>query len=106
MHLWAVCHRPPLIAEDVENFLHTISECVEGQRMLALVFQFLSEAICRCDAAADITVTTVMAAEGIKSVLTIRALLYSADTMFSCLIKNLILQEMMYLPCVCLEVGS
>ena len=68
--------------------------------------QFLSEEICRCDAAADIDFTAVMAAEGAKAIPEIRALLYSADLLFRCLSHEVILQELMYLPCVSLEMGA
>ena len=66
----------------------------------------LSEAICSCDTADDISFNTVMPAEGIKFVLTIRALLDAADPLLSCLSHKVILQELMYLPCVCLELGA
>ena len=67
--------------------------------------KFFLELIFRCDAAADIGFTAVMAEEGIKVVPTICALLYAADPMLSCLSHKVILEELMYLPCVILEVG-
>ena len=66
--------------------------------------QCLSEAICCCDVADDIAFTSVMAAEGIKVVPTICALLNAAGPLFSCLRHKLILQELMYFPCALLEV--
>ena len=74
--------------------------------MLALVMQCLSEAIYRCDAVAGISFTSVMAEKGIKVVLSICALLGDTDQLFSCLRHNVILQELMRLPCICLEVGA
>ena len=47
-----------------------------------------------------------MAAKGIKFVLTIRALLYAADTLFIFLRNKVIIEEMIDLPYVWLEVGS
>ena len=63
-------------------------------------------AICSCDAAADIAFTTVMEVEGVKVFLTICALLYAAGTLFSCIGHKVILEELMYLPCINLEVGT
>ena len=73
--------------------------------MLALVAQYLLRTICCCNAVADIDLTTVIAAEGIQFVPTILTLFYADDTMFSYLDHKVILQELMYLPCVCLEVS-
>ena len=70
----------------------------------AYAVQALSEAICRCDAVADIAFTAVMAEEGIKVVPTIHALLNAAGPLCICQSHKVILQELMYLPCVCLEV--
>ena len=76
------------------------------QSTLSLVVQLLLEAICLCDAEADIYFTSVMAAEGIKVVPTIRALFDAADPLFSCISHKVILQELMNLPCVFLQVGA
>ena len=65
-----------------------------------------SEAICRCTAAADVAFTDVMVAEGIKVFLTICALIYAADPLTSCLSNEVTLQQLVYLPCVSLEVGA
>ena len=54
-----------------------------------------SEAIFCCGAVAGFDFTAVLVEEGIKVVLTIRALLDSADPMFSCLGHKVILQELM-----------
>ena len=68
--------------------------------------QFLSDEICRCDSAADIAFTAAMAVEGIKVVPTICALLNDADSLFMCISHKVILQELIYLPCIYLEVGA
>ena len=67
--------------------------------------QCLLEASCSCDVTADIYFTNVMAAEGIKVLLTIHVLLYAADLLFSCIIHKVIIPELIYLHCVYLEVG-
>ena len=74
--------------------------------MLTLAVQITSETIYCCDTAADIAFIAVMAAEGIKVVPNICVILNSADTMFSCLIHKVIIQKLMYLPCICLEMGA
>ena len=68
--------------------------------------QCLLEAIWICDVVADIAFTAVMAAEGTKVVPTIRAILDADNPLFSCLNHKVIIQEPVYLPCVCLEVGA
>ena len=47
-----------------------------------------------------------MAEDGVKAILTISALLYAADPLFSCLRYDFIIEELIYLPCVRLEVGA
>ena len=47
-----------------------------------------------------------MAENGVKFVPTIHALLYAADLLFSCLSYDVILEDLMYHPCVRLEVGA
>ena len=47
-----------------------------------------------------------MAAEGIKVVTTIGALLNAAYPTFSCIIHKVYFQGLMYFPCVCVEVGA
>ena len=71
-----------------------------------IVVQCLLEAIFHCDAAADISFTAIMVAEGIKVVKTICAFLDAANPLFSCLGHKVIIQDLMYLPCVCLEFGA
>ena len=56
--------------------------------------------------AAETDFTTVMAEKGIKVVLTIRALLYATDPLFSRLNHKLVLEELMEFPCARLEVGA
>ena len=68
--------------------------------------QCLLEAIFNYDAAADIAFTAVLAEEGIKVVMKICAILDASDPLFSCLTQKVILQELIYLPCIFLEVGS
>ena len=68
--------------------------------------QFLLEKIYRCNAAANITFTTVMATKGVNVVPTIRALLYADDPLLSCLIHEVILDKLMYLSFFILEVGA
>ena len=68
--------------------------------------QFLLEVICRCDAAADIDFISIMAAEGIKVVTTIGALLDAAYPTFSCIVHKVNFQGLMYFPCVYVEVGT
>ena len=68
--------------------------------------QCLSESIFRCDTAAEISFTNVMAVEGIKVVPTICALLDADDPLFRCISRKVSIQELMYLPFVCLEVGA
>ena len=46
-----------------------------------------------------------MATEGVKVVPTIFALLYASDPMFS-FHPQVNSQELMYFPCVCLEMGA
>ena len=56
--------------------------------------------------ASDIAFTSVMVAEGIKVVPTICALLDADDPLFRCISRKVSIQELMYLPFVCLEVGA
>ena len=67
---------------------------------------FLLEAICRCNAAADIIFTAVMSVKGVKFIPTIRALFYDSDTLSIFLIHEVVLGYLMDLTCVSLEVGA
>ena len=68
--------------------------------------QFLLEAIYRCNAAAEITFATLLAAKGVKVVLAMHALFYAADSLFSCLRHDVILAELTDLTSVSLEMGA
>ena len=47
-----------------------------------------------------------MASEGIKNVQNICVPMYAVDPLFSYLSHKEIIQELMHLPCICLEVGA
>ena len=68
--------------------------------------QIFLETICHCDAATDITFTNVMVKKGVKVVLNINTLFDAADTLFSCISLDVVLEQLMDCPCVRFEVGA
>ena len=62
------------------------------------------ETICRCNKAAGIDFSTVMATKGAKVVPTICVLFYDADPLFSHLSHEVVLGQLMDFPRVRLEV--
>ena len=68
--------------------------------------QCFSEAIWCCNAEDNIAFITVIAEKGIKFVPKICALFYADDPLLICIIHEVLLEELMELPCVSLEVGA